>query len=90
MIFSFPCVYIGCQRYLSDFAKCVYIAGRLPKKSFYLLKSIQDLTDPAGLNFRLWSLSFKEGKMDLVCPVFDRVQQKNYHRHCSSSQLFPF
>lgn len=47
-----------------------------PKKSWYLLTSIQDLTYPAGLNFRLLSLSFKEGEMGLLCAVFNQVQQK--------------
>lgn len=46
------------------------------KKSRYLLKSIQDLTCPAGLNFRLLSLSFKEEKMSLLCAVFNQVQKK--------------
>ena len=47
-----------------------------PKKLRYLLKSIQDLTYPAGLNFRLLSLSFKEEKLGLLCAALNQVQQK--------------
>lgn len=47
------------------------------KKVWYLLKSTQDLSYPAGPDFRLSSLLFKGEKVGLLCAVFNQMQQKS-------------
>lgn len=73
---AFPVFIFGARGTWAILQSVYTLQSGFQKKSRYLLTSIQDLTYPAGLNFRLLSLSFKEEKMGLLCAVFNQVQQK--------------